>query len=63
MVSKTKPSKRKHVDAPASSDSEEEGPREETNTKRVRWGGDVEDAEAADETTDSDEEDQLGKVS
>lgn len=68
MPSKVKTSKRKHVSA--SSDEEEvESPRGGENTKRVRWGGDievteeVEDIEGTNEATESDDEAQSQQVS
>lgn len=69
MPSKIKTSKRKHVSVPSDSEEEVESTRGGENTKRVRWGGDievteeVEDIEGTNEATESDDEAQSQQVS
>ena len=66
MPTKVKPSKRKHASPPNDSEEETERSHTEANTKRVRWGVDIEDGEEGQDTNEtaiSDDEEQSEKVS
>ena len=66
MPTKVKSSKRKHASAPSDSEEETERSRNVANTKRVRWGVDIEDGEEGQDTNEtavSDDEEQSEKVS